>query len=121
LEHFVPLLEQGIAQASRRVLAGEQLPAAKKILSLFEEHTQIITRHKAGKPREFGRKVLMDEVNGAIISRYEVLSESVSERSHLPESLRAHQERFGRAPFLLEPPTEISIRPRTRKPLGRQV
>jgi transposase, IS5 family len=68
LEHFVPLLEQGIAQASRRVLAGEQLPAAKKILSLFEEHTQIITRHKAGKPREFGRKVLIEEVDGCIIT-----------------------------------------------------
>jgi IS5 family transposase len=73
-EHFVPLLEQGIAQASRRVLDGEQLPAAKKILSLFEEHTQIITCHKAGKPREFGRKVLIDEVDGGIICRYEVLS-----------------------------------------------
>jgi|SRR5215210_3814769 len=101
LERFVPLVEQGIAQASRRVLYGEHLPAAEKILSLFEEHTQIITRHKAGKPREFGRKVLIDEVDGGIISRYEVLSESASERSELPESLRAHQERFGRAPFLL--------------------
>jgi hypothetical protein len=32
-------------------------------LSLFEEHTEIITRHKAGKPREFGRKILIDEVD----------------------------------------------------------
>jgi transposase, IS5 family len=54
-----------------------------------------------GKPREFGRKVLIDEVDGGIISRYEVLSESGSERSQLAESLGAHQERFGRAPFLL--------------------
>ena len=70
-------------------------------LSLFEEHTQIITRHKAGKPHEFGRKVLLDEVDGGIISRYEILAEAGSERSHLPDSLRAHRERFGRAPFLL--------------------
>jgi transposase, IS5 family len=39
LEHFVPLVEQGIAQATRRVLYDEQVPAAEKILSLFEEHT----------------------------------------------------------------------------------
>lgn len=77
------------------------MPAPEKLLSLFEEHTQIITRYKAGKPREFGRKVLIDEVDGGIISRYEVLACSGSERSELPESLRAHQERFGRAPFLL--------------------
>jgi IS5 family transposase len=57
-EHFVPLVEQGIAQATRRVLHDEQVPVAEKLLSLFEEHTQIITRQKMGKPREFGCKVL---------------------------------------------------------------
>jgi transposase, IS5 family len=100
-EHFLGLVEQGIVQATRRVLEGEHLPATEKLLSLFEEHTQIITRHKAGKPREFGREVLIDEVDGGIISRYEILAETGSERSKLPESLGAHQERFGRAPFLL--------------------
>jgi transposase, IS5 family len=101
LEHFLSLVERGIDQATRRVLEAEHLPASEKLLSLFEEHTQIITRHKAGKPREFGRKVLIDEVDGGIISRYEVLSQSGSERTRLPESLRAHQEYFGRAPYLL--------------------
>jgi IS5 family transposase len=100
-EHFLGLVEQGIVQATRRVLEGEHLPATEKLLSLFEEHTQIITRQKAGKPREFGREVLIDEVDGGIVSRYEILAEAGSERSKLPESLGAHQERFGRAPFLL--------------------
>ena len=100
-EHFLPLVEQGIEQADRRVLRGERLPATEKLLSLFEEHTQIITRHKPGKPREFGRKIVLDEVDGGIISRYEVLPESASERSELSASLKAHQQRFGRAPYLL--------------------
>jgi transposase, IS5 family len=100
-EHFMALVEQGIDQATRRVLRGEHLRATEKLLSLFEEHTQIITRQKMGKPREFGRKVLLDEVDGGIISRYEILSETSSERSQLPESLGTHQQRFGRAPFLL--------------------
>jgi transposase, IS5 family len=100
-EHFVPLVEQGIAQATRRVLHDEQLPAAEKILSLFEEHTQIISRQKMGKPREFGRKVLIDEVDGGIISRYEILEEIGREHPHLPASLEVHQEHFGRAPYLL--------------------
>jgi transposase, IS5 family len=39
-------------------------------------------------------------VEGGIISCYEVLSESGSERSELPESLKAHQQRFGRVPYL---------------------
>ena len=100
-EHFLPLVERGIVQATRRVLQGEQLPASEKILSLFEEHTQIITRQKMGKPREFGRKVLIDEVDGGIISRYEILKEAGREHPYLPASLEAHQEHFGRAPQLL--------------------
>jgi transposase, IS5 family len=100
-EHFMPLVEQGIAQATRRVLHDEQVPAAEKILSLFEEHTQIVTRQKMGKPREFGRKVLIDEVDGGIVSRYEILEEIGREHPHLPTSLEAHREHFGRAPELL--------------------
>lgn len=52
MKHFVALGERGIDQAVRRVLEGEQVPAAEKVLSLFEEHTQIITPRKIGKPRE---------------------------------------------------------------------
>jgi transposase, IS5 family len=100
-EHFVALVEGGIAQATRRVLHDEQVPAQEKVLSLFEEHTQIITRQKMGKPREFGRKVLIDEVDGGIISRYEILEEVGREHPHLPASLESHQEHFGRAPELL--------------------
>ena len=86
LDHYVPLIEQGIDQAVRRVLREEQVPAAEKILSLFEDHTMIITRRKVGKPREYyGRKVLIDEVEGGIISRYEVLSEAGRVHPHLPE------------------------------------
>jgi IS5 family transposase len=101
LGHYVPLIEQGIDQAVRRVLREEQVPAKEKILSLFEEHTMIITRRKVGKPREFGRKVLLDEVEGGIISRYEVLSETGREHPHLSESIEGHRERFGGVPELL--------------------
>jgi len=101
LDHYVPLVERGIDQAVRRVLRGEQVPATEKVLSLFEEHTMIITRRKVGKPREYGRKVLLDEVDGGLISRYEVLSEAGREHPHLPESIEGHRERFGRAPELL--------------------
>ena len=105
MKHFVPLVERGIDQAVRRVLEGEQVPeqvpAAEKVLSLFEEHTQIITRRKIGKPREFGRKVLLEEVEGGIVSRYEVLKDVGREHPHLPESIEAHRRSFGRVPELL--------------------
>src|SRR5918997_1062573 len=57
LDHFLPLVDQAIEQAARRGLHGESVPAKEKLLSLHEPHTQVIKRHKAGKPTEFGRKL----------------------------------------------------------------
>lgn len=88
-------------QATRRVLNGEVVPAKEQIVSLFEPHTQIITRHTPGKPVEFGRKLWIDEVDGGIVSGYRVLEEAGQDYSYLAESLERHQERFGKPPWLV--------------------
>ena len=55
---LMPLVEQVIAQTERRVLKGESVPAAEKVVSLVEPHTQIICRGKAPPhDTEFGHKV----------------------------------------------------------------
>jgi IS5 family transposase len=101
IDHFLPLVDQAIAQATRRVLQGEAVPAADKLLSLFEPHTQAIRRHKPGKPTEFGRKVLLDEVDGGIVSHFAILDDVGLEHPHFVASLDAHQERFGHPPDLV--------------------
>ncbi len=102
LDHFLPLVEQAMAQAKRRVLQGEQVPAEEKLLSLFEPQTQIIRRHKAGKPNEFGRKLWLGEVEGGIISEFRLLEDGGGlDHPELPASLEAHQQRFGRPPNVL--------------------
>lgn len=101
LAHVLPLVGQAIRQAERRVLHGDVVPAQEKLLSLFEPHTQVIQRHKPGKVVEFGRKLLLDEVEGGIISRYHLLDDGGLDHPHLPASLAAHQQRFGRLPCLL--------------------
>ena len=99
---FLPLLIQGIQQASRRVLQGESVPAEEKVLSLFEPHTQIIPRHKAGKPVEFGRKLRLDEVEGGIITGYQIVEQGGGQdQPYLKDSLETHHRHFGRAPDLL--------------------
>jgi IS5 family transposase len=98
----LPLLIQGIQQASRRVLEGQAVPAAEKVLSLFEPHTQIIPRFKAGKPVEFGRKLRLDEVEGGIITGYQVLDQGGGQdQPYVKDSLETHRRHFGRAPDLL--------------------
>lgn len=100
-EQFLPLVERAIDQATRRVLRGEPVPSEEKLVSLFEPHTQIIRRHKAGKPTAFGRKVLLGEVDGGIISHYAILADVGLEHPHFVASLDAHQERFGHPPDLV--------------------
>ena len=77
------------------------MPAAEKLLSLFEPHTQVIQRHKPGQPVEFGRKVWLDEVDGGIISRYALLDQPGQDQPYLADSLVGHQERFGHPPGLV--------------------
>jgi transposase, IS5 family len=101
-DRFLPLIDQAIEQARRRVLEGEQMPADEKLLSLFEPQTQIMRRQKAGKPTEVGRKLWRGEVEGGIISEVRLLEDGGGlDHPALPASLEAHQQRFGRPPNLL--------------------
>jgi len=101
LEQILPLVEQVISQAERRVIHGEKVPAGEKLVSLFEPHTQIIKRHKSGKATEFGRKLWLEEVEGGIVSGYRILEEPGQDDAYLAKSLTDHQQRFGHPPWLL--------------------
>jgi len=101
IERIAPLVQQVIAQAERRVLHSENVPASDKLVSLFEPHTAIVRRGKAHLPAEFGRKIVLDEVDGGLITRYAVLVGNPPDAPELPTSLAHHQTRFGRAPAVL--------------------
>lgn len=101
VEQLLPLVEQVIHQTTRRVLEGQTVPATEKILSLFESHSALIRRGKVRQPTEFGRKVLLDEVDGGLITRYAILAGNPSDAATLPSSLQHHRTQFGHAPDLL--------------------
>jgi transposase, IS5 family len=68
-DRFVPLVARVVHQARQRVLLGAPVPAQEKLVSLFEPQTRILRRHKTGTPVEFGRQVVLDEVDGGIVTR----------------------------------------------------
>jgi transposase, IS5 family len=98
LETFIPRAQQVVTQAVRRVLHQEKVPASEKIVSLFEPHTDIIRRNKAHKPTEYGHKVWLDEVDGGIVTRWDVLEGNPNDDRQWLPSLDHHIERFGKAP-----------------------
>jgi IS5 family transposase len=97
-EQFLPLVEQAIQQTVRRVMNEEKVPAQEKLVSLFEPHTDIIRRGKAGHPVEFGHKVWLDEVDGGIVSDCRVLDGNPKDERQWPTSLNRHKVLFGRPP-----------------------
>ena len=102
LGHVLPQLKRGIRQAERRVLEDNPVASAEKLVSLFEPHTQVIPRFKAGAAVEFGRKIRLDEVEGGIVNGFSVLAQGGGQdQPCLPESLANHRRQFGRAPHLL--------------------
>ena len=101
LDHFLPLVQRVMQQTRSRVLEGRQVPAREKVLSLFEPQTRIIARHKGGAAVEFGRQVMLSEVEGGIVTRYQVLADGESDRHQALPALRQHAQVFGHAPRLV--------------------
>lgn len=98
LETFLPRAEQVIDQTTRRILQGEQVPASEKIVSLFEEHTDIICRGKESRPVEYGHKVWLNEVEGGLVSHYRILDGNPSDEQQWKPSLKAHFKTFQQPP-----------------------
>jgi len=101
LAQYVPLVKQVLDQTERRVCAGENVPAGEKLVSLFAPHTRIIPRHKGGAAVEFGRLVVIDEVEGGIVSRFAVRADKTAEQGQLVPALAHHRQLFGKAPRLV--------------------
>ena len=95
---FLPRVEQAIEQTIRRVFDHESVPAREKIVSLFEPHTCIIRRQKAGKETEFGRKVWLDEVEGGIVTHWSILDGNPDDATQWQPALDRHRRLFGQAP-----------------------
>jgi IS5 family transposase len=100
LDTFVPRVEQAIEQTVRRVFNDESVSAQDKIVSLFEPHTAIIRRQKAGKPTEFGRKVWLDEVDGGIVTRWEILDGNPPDSEQWQPAIDHHLDLFDKPPDL---------------------
>jgi IS5 family transposase len=100
IEHFCELGDRVVDQSRRRVLKGEQVPAAEKVYSIFEPHTDIIKRGKVQTPIEFGHKVFLAESARGLITQYEVLDGNPVDEQHVVISLERHKQAFGDVPEL---------------------
>ena len=98
LRHFEALTRRVIWQASERVLFDRPVPNEKKLFSLFEDHTELLKRGKAGKDVEFGHMVQLQQVGGKFITDYEVFERKPNEATLVRPALKSHAALFGCPP-----------------------
>ncbi len=92
---------QVLSQTRRRVLQGESVPNDEKIFSIFEPHTELLKRGKAGKPIEFGHMIGIQQVDEKFITDYAVFERKPAEPALLEDALASHRALFGEEPSRL--------------------
>ena len=101
LEHYLPLVKNIIDQADQRINKGQTVPADEKLYSLFEAHTELIVRGKAGKPIEFGHKILIAQTGEKYIHHYKVMEKQIPDKDLLLPAVEDHKNMFGSYPDVL--------------------
>jgi len=101
LVEFQRLGRQVVSQARRRVILGESVPNDEKLFSVFEPHTELLIRGKAGKPVEFGHMIQIQQGKEKFITGYDVFERRPIEPALLEPALDSHRSLFGSDPSCL--------------------
>jgi len=75
IEGFMRHAIRQIDQVKRRVILGEVIPHAEKVFSIFEPHTEWVSKGKAGVPVELGVKVCIIEDQHQFILHHQVMQQ----------------------------------------------
>ena len=87
-----------VVQQTKARIFGGVTKSPEKIVSIFEPHTEIIRKGKAGKPNEFGKLVQLQEAENQIITHFEVYEKRPADQRLLVPAVETHQRKLGRVP-----------------------
>jgi IS5 family transposase len=94
--HYIPLIERVISQSERRVVKGEKVPVAEKVVSLFEPHTDIIVKDK--RATQYGHKVNLSSGRNGMILDVVIETGNPADSSRLLPMVKRVQEIYGKVP-----------------------
>lgn len=93
VEAFIAHAERQISQIERRVVHGEVIPHDEKVFSLFEPHTEWLSKGKAGVPVELGLNVCVLEDQHGFILHHQVMVKQTDDQIAV-EMVEQAQARF---------------------------
>lgn len=73
LAYYQDMIKKHIDLIERRLLKGEKIPANEKLFSIFEPHTEWISKGKQNKKVELGHKVLISTDQHHFILQYQII------------------------------------------------
>ena len=80
IETFIQHADRQIDQTRRRVIQGEAIPHDEKVFSVFETHTEWISKGKAGVPVELGLRVCVIEDQHRFILHHRVMERQTDDQ-----------------------------------------
>lgn len=95
LRHWLGMTSKVVDTAFRRTQLGETVANEDKLFSLFEPHTQLYRRGKAGQPNQFGRMVMVYEDGAGFISHYHLMDREALDQEVVVEQTKIVQSKHG--------------------------
>jgi len=97
LTHFIGLSRQVCDQTRRRVIQGEAVPANEKVVSIFEDHTDIIIKDR--RDTHYGHKICLTGGASNLILDCVILEGNPSDTELVEEMLERQNDIYGRYPL----------------------
>jgi hypothetical protein len=94
---FLERTRQVVSTAHRRVILGETVPNEDKLFSIFEPHTQLYRRGKAGQPNQFGRLAMIYEDGAGFITHHYLMGRNEVDADVAVKQTKLVQKRLGGA------------------------
>ena len=80
INRFIKDSERQISQIKRRIIIGESIPHDEKVFSIFQPHTEWISKGKAGVPVELGLRVCVLEDQYQFILHHIVMEKQTDDQ-----------------------------------------
>ena len=108
-----------IAQTERRVFKGERVPAAEKLFSLFEEHTDIIV--KGCRDIQYGHKLNLCSGKSGLMLDVVIEAGNPADSDRFLPMLERHIDHYGKAPRQMAADGGYASKENVRKSKSLQV
>ena len=93
MKRTVALALNVVDQTERRVFSGESVPANEKVVSIFEDHSDVI--RKGGRETHYGHKICLSTGFSNLVTACTILDGNPRDSDLAVEMMKQHETFFG--------------------------